>query len=151
MLKAWTDALENWFISNIISNFKGNLISEELEAHGIGNEEEESIKTKFAELFKKTESALREMEGISVEDYNVFKGQLQQMSSGGYKLLLDIEKLADFNACQREISRFREHIETLGGTFVVKVSEEGRCGLSVRFEEEHISEDTIQTRNPGTP
>src|SRR3989338_5267228 len=83
----------------------------------------------FKGIFNKAKKALEKTEGITEEDYNLFKEKLKTISHGGSKFLLELEKAMEYQSCKKEIDKFKEKIKSMGKNLKIeKKIEDGKIG-----------------------
>jgi len=122
--------VEGFFYSNLINNFKGNLIEENLKEYDIKEKELKQIQKEFKDIFKKCALTLESGSNKGQVDYNgykIFKENLKQISNGSYKLLIEIEGHVNLNSCEKKIENFKKEVLNLGREF--KVGDDGSFGL----------------------
>ena len=122
--------VEGFFYSNLINNFKGNLIEENLKEYDIKEKELKQIQKKFKDIFKKCALILESGSNKGQIDYNgykIFKENLKQISNGAYKLLIEIGRHVNLNSCEKKIENFKKEVLNLGREF--KVGDGGSFGL----------------------
>ena len=128
-------SVENLFYGNLITNFESNLIHENFEEFKIPKEENNEIIKNFKGTFNKAKRALEKTEGITEEDYNLFKEKLKTISGGGSKFLLELEKAMEYQSCKKEIDKLREKIKSMGKNLKIeKKIEDGKIGVSLEYE-----------------
>lgn len=128
-------SVENLFYGNLITNFESNLIPENFEEFKIPKEENNEIIKNFKGTFNKAKRALEKTEGITEEDYNLFKEKLKTISGGGSKFLLELEKAMEYQSCKKEIDKLREKIKSMGKNLKIeKKIEDGKIGVSLEYE-----------------
>jgi len=139
--------VDNFFYGNLIGNYKSNLaIEESLIELNISKKDVSVIEKEFKNLFKECESSLKsgsEKGKFDSKSYETFKKKLNKISKNGYKLLLEIEKVVDYDACEKEISMFKSKIGKLGKKLVMK--NEG-MGISIGFEGDNDEDDDYEEK-----
>ena len=128
-------SVETLFYGNLLTNFESNLITENFEEFKISKEEYKEIIKNFKGIFNKAKKALEKTEGITEEDYNLFKEKLKTISHGGSKFLLELEKAMEYQGCKKEIDKFKEKIKSMGKNLKIeKKIEKGKVGISLGYE-----------------
>lgn len=133
------DIVEGFFYGNVIINFKNNLNEENQKELNISDKDVNKIEKKFGKLFERCEQTLESGSNkgkITIKEFEDFKKDLKQISENSYKLLLELEKHIDINACQNRIKKFKEEIKNLGKELKIGNigSKDGSLGISIGFE-----------------
>ena len=74
-------SVETLFYGNLLTNFESNLIQENFDEFKISKEEHKEIIKNFKGIFNKAKKALEKTEGITEEDYNLFKEKLKTIEN----------------------------------------------------------------------
>jgi len=122
--------VEGFFYSNLINNFKGNLIEENLKEYDINEKELKQIQKKFKDIFKKCVLTLESGSNkgqIDYNEYKIFRKNLNLVSNGAYKLLIELEEHVNLNSCEKKIENFKKEVLNFGREF--KVGDDGSFGL----------------------
>lgn len=140
--------VEDFLYSNLLLNYKDNLIDEDNRLiFNITKIDAENIEKEFEILFKKCDKKCDKKHGLcnSIEeviDYNtycMFKERLNKISEHGYTLLIGMEKFMNLPACQDRINEFGKEAKTLGrepDVIHVELPEEGIYGIEVKYEDD---------------
>jgi len=127
--------VEGFYYSNLITNFRNNLIGNNLEENKIIEPELNEIEGEFNDLFDKCENNLKSGSNKEQTDkiiYSEFKGKLAKISKGAYNLLIELEDVVDFSSCEEAIDKFKREIKSLGK--VLKVGKLSKQGISFGIE-----------------
>ena len=133
--------VESFFYCNVINNFKNNLTEENMNEFKIRSIELSSVMKSFGKLFQQCKDCLQNgcgKEYILKEDYDAFKKELKKIGEGAYKLLIEVEKLADFGSGENEIDNFKKELKKSGKKIKIKTMDDEKESADEDEKEDSI-------------
>lgn len=110
----------------MIQNFKLNLTPDNLEEFNIDIQDVKKIENTFKSLFQQCEKE----ENISRKTYYSFREKLSTINPN-LKLLDEVEKVLEFDECEKKIAKFSKEIQSLGKDIRIQVESDS---IQISFE-----------------